>query len=264
MAVPRQTKTVTPIQNEKNVTFIYDLAPILENALFAQIRSAIADELGTTPEDTPPPDWFWRRDIEVPTRRGTLESETEFNQLVAMARALGVVGPSGLPPQDIPPGAILTSKAYIDDLSRAYAGNYATVKGLGEQTSGQVIDRIRRGMRAGKSPTEIAKDISERFNVSRSRAKTIADTNINAAYNDARLRAASRVEQQTGLIGGVIHISALLPTTRDEHAARHGKAYTPEDQAAWWDEGSNRINCHCTTRAVLVDSSGKIIEREAR
>ena len=55
-----------------------------------------------------------------------------------------------------------------------------------------------------------------------------------------------------------MHISALLPTTRSWHADRHGNVYTPEQQRRWWDEGANRINCHCSVRSVRVDKKGKV------
>ena len=90
----------------------------------------------------------------------------------------------------------------------------------------------------------------------------IADTEINKAYNDTRLNAVELAAERTGLRAGVLHISALLPTTRDNHAARHGLVYTPQEQMQWWNTGSNRINCKCSTESVLVDNEGRVVDTE--
>jgi hypothetical protein len=88
------------------------------------------------------------------------------------------------------------------------------------------------------------------------------ETEINKAYNDAKLDATRLLSDRTGLRAAVIHISALTPTTRATHADRHGNAYTVGDQQQWWSEGSNRINCKCSTQSVLIDSKGNVMQGE--
>jgi len=45
--------------------------------------------------------------------------------------------------------------------------------------------------------------------------------------------------------------------TRKTHGLRHGTIHTIEDQAAWWDEGTNRINCLCSSTEVVLNKEGK-------
>ena len=201
--------------------------------------------------------------VELPYRQGTLEEVRDFNQLVAQATAAGVTAAGGLPLLITDPADVLLSADYLKGLRSAVVRNYGLIKTLSERTADQVIQQINLGIDAGDTPSEIRKAITKRFDVSKSNAKRIADTEINRAYNDARLEAAKTAAERSGLRAGVLHISALIPTTRANHAARHGKTYTPDQQLKWWNtggNGTNRINCLCTTRSVLIDRSGKVID----
>jgi len=208
-----------------------------------------------------PFDWYWKDDIELPYRQGTVEEIRDFNELVISAIAAGVLI-NGLPPQEIPASNVLLSPDYNDAVRAQQLASFSDVKGLSEKTSTQVLKRINSGIQAGVKPSIIANDIGKRFNVARSGAKQISETEINKAYNDSKLDSTRLLGEATGLRAAVIHISALTPTTRDTHAARHGNAYTVADQMQWWNEGANRINCKCTTRSVLINRNGKVIDSE--
>lgn len=246
------------IANAANVT--YSISPSQLALIGAGIRTILAEELETI-ADVNPPGWFWFDDIEQAWRSGFAEETVEFNRLIAKAQALGLVE---VQLQPIEPEVILATRTYRDALSAVTVQNYGTIKSLGNTTADRVIQVINEGVRSGKPRSEIISDITDRFGVSKSSAKRIADTEINRAYNDARIDAATQIGRRSGLTPAVKHISALLPTTREHHAARHGKIYTPAEQIQWWNEGSNRINCHCSTRTVLVDKDGVIVEQEAR
>lgn len=63
-----------------------------------------------------------------------------------------------------------------------------------------------------------------------------------------------------------MHLSALSPTTRPSHAARHGHLYTEEEMQEWWASDENDVECKCSTVMILVDENGdpmtpSIIER---
>jgi SPP1 gp7 family putative phage head morphogenesis protein len=246
------------MSNASNVT--YSLSPLQLSAIGSGIRSIFSKELETE-ADAPPAGWFWFDDIEQVWRSGYAEETVEFNRLIAKAQALGLVE---VQLQPVEPEVILATRAYRDALSSITVQNYGTIKSLGNSASDRVIQTINSGIRSGKPRNEIINDISESMDISKSSAKRIADTEINRAYNDARLDAAKQIGRRSGLTPAVKHISALLQTTRETHADRHGNIYTPEEQAQWWDTGSNRINCHCSTRTVLIGEDGAIVEQEAR
>ena len=259
--VPRTRSIEKPVVNQ--VVYSYDLTPEQQENLSAEIAAALALALETT-EERVPADWFYSPSVELPYRQGTQEEIISFNQMVAAAVLAGAVTSTGLPPQRIPPEVVLSSPNYRAGVKDAYVRNYGLIKTLGEKTAGQVYERINSGMAAGVKPTSIAGDIKKRFDVSSANAKRIVDTETNKAFNDAKTNMVEMAAEETGLTAGVIHISALLPTTRDTHAARHGNAYTVRDQNAWWDTGANRINCKCSVQSVLIDSSGRVVQKEER
>ena len=55
----------------------------------------------------------------------------------------------------------------------------------------------------------------------------------------------------------MVHMSALAPTTRADHAARHGNLYTPQEAREWWARDANSINCRCSVTEVLVNEDGQ-------
>ena len=259
-AVPRTRRTEAVISN-RQVVYDYDLTPEQQEDLQIGIRDTLDESLETTGMFVPLL-WWYKPEVEQPYRQGTLEELNRFNVLIGSAIALGLVGLDRLPPQVIAPEVLLSSQPYLESLRSVYVQNYGTIKSLSNRTADQVIQRINAGLSAGNSPTDIAKEIRGRFDVSDSNAKRIANTEINRAYNNGKMDAVELAAKESGLRAGVIHISALLQTTRKTHAKRHGKAFTVEEQRSWWDSGSNRIQCKCTTRSILLDSKGRVVQRE--
>ena len=258
-AIPKERRRQAGIVNNAEVTFYdYDYPPIEQERLTNQVQVILDEELETT-DVLMPPDWFWQDNLEQPYRQGTVETINSFNQQVTAATIAGVTV-RGIAPQTVPAESVLFSPAYAERLQNVYVSNYPTIKGLSQDTTKQVMQQINAGIKANQPPSVIATNISERFNVSRSSAKRIADTEINQAFTNAEMDATVIAADVTGLRAGVIHISALLPTTRNHHANRHGNAYTVEQQRQWWDTGANRINCKCSTISVLINAKGKVVD----
>lgn len=258
--IPRTRHTKAPITNAATVVYDYELSAVEQQEFQQLITDIINEELeliGPTPAD----DWFFYGNIELPYRQGTLEEANEFNQLVAGAVLAGVLV-KGMQPQEVSTETILASAGYRDNLAKRVGEAYAAMKSLSDRTANQVTQQITGGMDAGNKPSDIRNDVNERFTVAASGAKRTAETETNWSYNKARLDTVDVMQDQTGLRAGVIHISALLPTTRQAHADRHGNAYTAVDQQQWWSEGANLINCKCTTRSVLINSEGKVVQQE--
>lgn len=260
-AIPRTRRTVAPVVNaDDTVVYDYELTAEELAALQAEIGATLDGELETQSERVPP-DWYAKPELEQAHRDGTLGAFVKLNALIAGAVLAGVLV-RGMEPQQVTPERVLGSRPYRDALNSVYVSGYAAVKSLSSGTAAQVFQRLNAGIKARKTPTEISADISERFNVARSNAERIVNTEINQAYNNAQLGAVRIATEESGVEFGVTHISALLPTTRDNHAARHGLDYTVEDQEAWWDSGANRINCHCTTEPVRLDENRRAVHSE--
>lgn len=244
------------------VIYNYKLTPDETQSLYQTVRDIINTTLlETRAAVLMPLAWWWKKEIEHPYRKGTVEQLDAFNKLLDDAVKAGVVL-QAIPVQSIPADLVLTSPAYLSGLNNAYIKNYEQIKSLSDQTAMRVIQQLNDGIAAGLSRQQIAENIAEQFEISYSNAKRIADTEINAAYNNAKLKAIDDLATSRGLIGKVMHISALSPTTRESHADRHNRLYSTNEQLRWWNSGSNRIYCKCTVASVLLDNQGNVISQE--
>lgn len=261
MAVPRSSKSIEIVTNVKKKTvYRYAMSPEQFEAMNIRMRDVIDETLNTV-EKARPSSWWFDPQMEEPARQGTLDGLSEFNRLTASAAKAGVKGAGGVVPQPVAPEIVLSSQRYQEELRSIYADSYHSIKTLSDETAAQVIRKVNTGMKAGLIPDEISKQITERFDVAKSNADRIARTEVNKAFNGARLRATQTAEEISGLKAMVRHISALLPNrTRRTHAARHYLVYTVDQQNAWWAEDANLINCLCTTRTVIIDNDGNYIE----
>jgi len=263
-AIPKKRKSKAVIANAETTVF-YEYA--ITDAEISQVGKSIEfilnNELLETQVGDVPVNWYFKPVIEQEYRRGTAEELINFNQLIAGAAIAGVLV-KGLPPRPVPIEQVLLSEPYRNALNKVYVSNFESIKTLSQRTSSQVIQRINAGIEAGSTPTVIAKEISERFDVSRSSAKRIARTEINQAYNLAKTNSVDIASEQTGLRSGVLHISALTTTTRNSHANRHGNIYSTVDQNQWWSRNANRINCLCSVKSVLIDKQGKAVDIESQ
>lgn len=253
--IPKKRRSQQIITNESAILYDYEYN---EKSLRLEIERIVGYELQTISE-TVPPDWFYLENAEQPYREGTAEAVVESNRLIETAVILGLL--ALLFRRKIDPGVYLRSAAYTENLQSVYQRSYAEIQALSGTIATQVTREIINGMESHARPSDITASINERFDVADSRAGRIATTETNRAYNDGIIQASNDIANSVGYRQGVQHISALLPTTREHHAARHRLYYTPEQQTAWWNEGANRINCHCTARPVLLDQQGNPVER---
>lgn len=214
------------------------------------IQRIIDEELETSSDDIPP-FWYFSQYDEQAFRSGTLQENAWIAVITAIIADVTLISDA----------AILSSSIYLQALNVIKANDYRLLKNLSSQTSQQIFQTIQSGIDAGLSKSAIRRQIIERFEVSKSSSARIVNTEINKAYNNSRMNLV-QIYRESGILLAVMHISALLTTTRPNHAARHGLAYTPEQQRRWWDSGSNRIQCHCSTRAVVVDRQGNVVDKE--
>ncbi len=118
-----------------------------------------------------------------------------------------------------------------------------------ERDQAEVLRIIGEGQRGGVHPTQIARELRGYFDGTAHHAGTAARTEAQKLRTDARVA----TYLKTG-VRYLEYISALLETTRPEHAARHGKIY-PIDKAPWLGEP----NCRCT----LIDADYRVEEEGA-
>ncbi|MBP3934740.1 MAG: phage head morphogenesis protein [Pseudomonas sp.] len=153
--------------------------------------------------------------------------------------------------------SLLNSPVYQKRIGLLRARELEEMKNLTQYTKENLRKSLSEGMSLGKNPRDIAKDITERTNVSLSRAKLIARTEVPGALRRARMDEAEQAQKDLGILTKQMHISTFSPTTRIWHARRHGTLHTISEQREWWSLSKNACNCKCSTIEILVDEAGK-------
>lgn len=153
---------------------------------------------------------------------------------------------------------LLSSPAYQNQVAVAYVSTYSDWKGISDAARVDLANVISDAIGRGINPRETARIVSQRLDVSMSRAKNIAQTEQVGALRKAQWLETDWSRDRLGLNTAVLWLSALKPTTRSWHAARHGRAYTTEEVEAFYATNGNRYNCYCSQIPVLLNDDGTI------
>lgn len=153
--------------------------------------------------------------------------------------------------------ALLLSQPYRTRLGFLKVRVADTLRGYAEGVKSHMSQILQDGLAAGRNARDVARRMADQIGIEYRRAERIARTEIPGALRQARLEEAQQATTELGLLTREMHMSALSPTTRPSHRARHGKLYTVQEQREWWSIVPNMINCKCSTVTVLVDADGK-------
>lgn len=160
-----------------------------------------------------------------------------------------------------PMAAILYSEPYLSRLQLAYTAGYSDWRGLSDYTRQQLASVIMDGVARGANPRDVEADIVNRVDVSHSRARQIAQTEITGTLRSANRKEVIEARETLGIETTMLWMSALMKTTRSWHASRHGRFYTPEEIEDFYSQNGNRYNCHCAqTPALVMDGKPVILE----
>lgn len=154
--------------------------------------------------------------------------------------------------------AILLSAPYQRRMALTYAREFEEMKGFTADTKRDMARILTEGIGRGLNPRDVARNLRDQIGIETRRANRIAQTEITGALRRARWEETEEA-QKLGLKTMLVHISALLPTTRRTHAARHSNLYTVEEVREWYSVNGNSINCHCSQIETLVDDKGRPI-----
>jgi SPP1 gp7 family putative phage head morphogenesis protein len=152
---------------------------------------------------------------------------------------------------------VLLSEPYQTRIGLIRAREFEQMKGLSAAVKQSMSQQLTAGLAQGIGPREIAKNLTTQSGIEESRANRIARTEVNQALRTARLDETQDAVKRLSLKVGVLHISALSPTTRKTHAERSGTIHSVEDERDWFAEDGNSINCRCATSEVLLDEKGQ-------
>jgi len=145
-----------------------------------------------------------------------------------------------------------SSPEYQRSLSSYQQSAQDSINASAIEASARISTIILLGMNAGKPVDELLTDIKRQTEIMASKMERTSTTTINQGLSQGGMIAGGLAATALGLTAVVQHISALIPTTRPHHAARHHKFYKIQDQNIWWATGANSINCYCRAKPVLI------------
>lgn len=154
---------------------------------------------------------------------------------------------------------LLTSPGYLNQIAATQVATYSEWRSVSDKARGDLANIITDAVARGINPRETARIVSERLDVSMSSAKRVAMTEQLGALRQAQSNEADWSRERLGLNTAILWISALLPTSRQTHVARHGHTYSTEEVADFYSRNGNRYNCHCATVPCILDEKGKIV-----
>nr|WP_049123901.1 phage minor head protein [Klebsiella pneumoniae] len=222
--------------------FIYDMSAQELAELLEAVQGILDDYLLDGGEQN-----LWAMDYVVAeAQRGTLEA---FNNLSQQSQVYA--SQSTLQ-------QLLSSPGYLNQIASARLTTFSDWKVISDTARGDLTNIITDAVARGVNPRETASVISKRLDVSMSKAKNIAQTEQVGALREAQWNETDWASERLGLNTGLLHLSALKPTTRTTHAFWHGKVRTVQEVRDWYAVDGNKYHCYCSQIPVLLNDDGSI------
>ena len=231
--------------NDSAMPVAYGMTPQQLEQLSVELQETLARWIS---EGKDAADFFWWDTYSSQaTQSGTAQSVANLSRLSdAYARARSLA-------------QIINSTPYRTRLAISKIKSYEHWAGLAYQTKSDLAQIIGRAIVDGKNPAAVRDEIAAKLDVSKAKAAQYAQTDITDTLRQAKWAEDDEAEKTFGFQVRELWTSALLPTTRTTHAARHGRVYTREQVRDFYDRDGNRYNCHCATTACLIDENGRPI-----
>ncbi|HAS1793202.1 TPA: phage head morphogenesis protein [Enterobacter cloacae] len=225
--------------------FIYDMTAAELADLLQVVQSILDDELLEGGSQN-----LWAMDYVIAEYdRGTLNAFTNLSvqsQVYASQTTLQ---------------QLLSSPGYLNQIAAARLTTFSDWKVISDTARGDLTNIITDAVARGVNPRETASVISKRLDVSMSKAKTIAQTEQVGALRQAQWNETDWAAERLGLNTGLLHLSALKPTTRQTHAFWHGKVRTVQAVRDWYAIDGNKYHCYCGQIPVLLNDDGSIFNQ---
>ncbi|WP_379933112.1 phage minor head protein [Enterobacter sichuanensis] len=225
--------------------FIYDMSAQELADLLEAVQGILDDYLLEGGEQN-----LWAMDyVAAEAQRGTLEA---FNNLSQQSQVYA---------SQTTLQQLLSSPGYLNQISAARLTTFSDWKVISDTARGDLTNIITDAVARGVNPRDTASVISKRLDVSMSKAKTIAQTEQVGALREAQWNETDWASERLGLNTGLLHLSALKPTTRTTHAFWHGKVRTVQEVRDWYAVDGNKYHCYCGQIPVLLNDDGSIFNK---
>lgn len=232
-----------PAEPAVNKRYSFQLDPFLLSSILSQAGAEVDALLLEGGEQSV---WLFETYVSAAYRRGTAQ---EFASLAQQSPAYRA-GQEALI-------SVLQSEPYRRRIALIAAREYEEMLGLSGGVKAAMSRILTDGVARGLNPRDVAKLLTTQAGIEAGRARRIARTEITTALRRARWDEHDDAQERYGLRTMLMHYSALSPTTRINHAARHARLYTSDQVRDWYSQGAEAINCKCSQISVLVDSNNK-------
>lgn len=211
--------------------------------------------------------WYFNQFVDGASERGTADS-LQTVQNISSPKAVGSELSTVV--RGIELEQILQSRAYRRPIEILYSRTFNLMKDLSDSVANKLSFQMAQGVADGINIRDIANNMhtvigAKDDKAARARALRIARTEINNAYTSASMEQDQDLNATTFADSDFevaqMHMSALAFNTRKWHAERHGTVHTATEQADWWAEKGNRVNCQCSVVGVLRNKvTGEILQ----
>lgn len=224
--------------NQRRYEYLIDVSRLQE--IIRQIRQKLRQELGTAVSDEAVQGYEVGTSDAVTNLQGLTD---DYQRNIA---------------------SVLASQPYQSRVAFVRSRVFELMQGFEDNTGADLSRVLSQAIEDGQNPLQTARVIRDRFDVAQSRAERIARTEITGAQRRGRWDEAQSAQEQLGIQTRLMHLSALLPTSRSWHIARHGQVFTIDEVREWYTEASNAISCRCSQVEVLVDENGNLRNERAQ
>ncbi|EHK8991090.1 hypothetical protein KCT17_003658 [Escherichia coli] len=222
--------------------FVYDMTTAQLADLLDDVQKILDDHLAEGGSEN-----IWALEyVAAQVKRGTLEASTNLAHQSPVYAAMTTLGDR------------LSSPAIQNQIAHARLVTFNDWTGISDAARADLSNVITSAVARGVNPRETAKVISQRLDVSESKAANIAQTEQLGALRSAQRSETDWARDTLGINAGLLWLSALKPVTRPWHASRHGRVYTSEEIEAFYAEGGNRWRCYCSQIPCLLNPDGTL------
>lgn len=152
---------------------------------------------------------------------------------------------------------ILYSPEYQTRIGYIAAREFNEMQGFTADVIKQARMVLGDGIALGLGIDQISQNLRDRIDVSKSRSRTIARTEITYALRKAKRDESQSADVRLGIKSKLVWMASMLPNMRPKHFARTGKLFTRDEIDEIYSKPNESINCRCTQIVVVLDDNGQ-------
>lgn len=246
-----------------NIKYEYIIDPQKFQSISLFIQRLLYEELLDDAQGQLTDRWWLRAHLD----EAFLDGTTDALQSSKNMATIEAVGPelSGAM-RSIQIEQVVFSRPFQNRIALVQSRVFNGMRGLADTTKADLADTLARGMARGVGVQELTGDVMDRIGVSFRRSQRIVRTEILNSYRTASREETKQLNEDvydgSDWVMEQLWFSALAPTSRRWHVARHGKIFTPDEVEEFYSKNGNPINCLCSQSPILINRKTREVLKE--